>query len=118
LPHREIQSLYCAHHGWPCGWRRKKIGSGHHAAHVAQETFVRIIASRGALLAMREPRVPGRRRQSACRWSARGGTQVTFLLTLPADAPPGASNTLVCNRVANKRRRAYHHYFATWLHFL
>jgi DNA-directed RNA polymerase specialized sigma24 family protein len=56
LPHREIQSLYCAHHGWPCGWRRKKIGCGHHAAHVAQETFVRIIASRAALLAMREPR--------------------------------------------------------------
>jgi RNA polymerase sigma factor (sigma-70 family) len=51
-----MQMLYSDHHGWLFGWLRKKLGCSHQAADVAQDTFVRIIASRDALLGMQEPR--------------------------------------------------------------
>lgn len=53
---QQIQALYCDHHGWLFSWLRRKLGCGHHAADVAHETFVRILASRDALPGMREPR--------------------------------------------------------------
>lgn len=52
----QLSSLYRSHHEWLHGWLRKKLGCGHHAADVAHDTFLRIIASRDALLGMREPR--------------------------------------------------------------
>lgn len=52
----QVQALYIDHHGWLYRWLRKKLGCGHNAADVAQDTFVRIISSRDALLGMREPR--------------------------------------------------------------
>lgn len=48
--------LYADHHGWLRDWLRRKIGCPQGAADVAQDTFLRILASRDALLAMREPR--------------------------------------------------------------
>ncbi len=51
-----IGSLYSDHHGWLYGWLRKKLGCSQNAADVAQDTFLRILTSRDALLAMREPR--------------------------------------------------------------
>ncbi|WDZ98214.1 sigma-70 family RNA polymerase sigma factor [Herbaspirillum sp. WKF16] len=53
---QQLSSLYRSHHGWLHGWLRKKLGCGHHAADVAHDTFLRIVASRDALLGMREPR--------------------------------------------------------------
>ena len=53
---QQVQSLYSEHHGWLLGWLRKKLSCPHGAADVAQDTFVRIIASRDALFGMREPR--------------------------------------------------------------
>jgi len=53
---RQMRALYCEHHGWLFGWLRRKLGCGHHAADVAQDTFVRILSSRDALSGMREPR--------------------------------------------------------------
>ena len=53
---QELHTLYSDHHGWLHGWLRKKLGCGHSAADVAQDTFLRIIASRDALFGMREPR--------------------------------------------------------------
>ena len=53
---QQVQSLYSEHHGWLVGWLRKKLSCPHGAADVAQDTFVRIIASRDALFGMREPR--------------------------------------------------------------
>jgi RNA polymerase sigma factor (sigma-70 family) len=53
---QELQQLYSSHHGWLYGWLRKKLGCPHHAADLAQDTFVRIVASRDALLGVREPR--------------------------------------------------------------
>lgn len=53
---QQMRLLYCEHHGWLFGWLRRKLGCGHHAADVAQDTFVRILGSRDALLGMREPR--------------------------------------------------------------
>ncbi|SDO19331.1 RNA polymerase sigma-70 factor, ECF subfamily [Rhodoferax sp. OV413] len=55
-PQHEVQALYSAHHGWLHRWLRKKLGCAHNAADVAQDTFLRIITSRDALLGMREPR--------------------------------------------------------------
>lgn len=51
-----MHSLYSSHHGWLYGWLRKKLGCAHNAADVAQDTFLRIIASRDALIGMQEPR--------------------------------------------------------------
>ena len=51
-----MHSFYSSHHGWLFGWLRKKLGCAHNAADVAQDTFVRIIASRDALLSVQEPR--------------------------------------------------------------
>ncbi|MFJ3044886.1 sigma-70 family RNA polymerase sigma factor [Herbaspirillum chlorophenolicum] len=53
---QQLSSFYRSHHGWLHGWLRKKLGCGHHAADVAHDTFLRIIASRDVLLGMREPR--------------------------------------------------------------
>ena len=52
----DVASLYSNHHGWLFGWLRKRMGCAHHAADVAQDTFLRIITSRDALLGMQEPR--------------------------------------------------------------
>lgn len=51
-----IHDLYSDHHGWLFGWLRKKLGCSHNAADLAQDTFMRILASRDALAGMREPR--------------------------------------------------------------
>ncbi|MDR0204630.1 MAG: sigma-70 family RNA polymerase sigma factor [Delftia acidovorans] len=53
---QQVQLLYCDHHGWLLAWLRRRLGCGHHAADVAQDTFVRILGSRDALLGVREPR--------------------------------------------------------------
>jgi RNA polymerase sigma factor (sigma-70 family) len=51
-----IHILYSEHHDWLFGWLRKKLGCAHNAADVAQDTFLRIIASRDALLGVEQPR--------------------------------------------------------------
>lgn len=51
-----MHALYSQHHGWLHGWLRKKLGCSHNAADVAHDTFLRILASRDALLGMHEPR--------------------------------------------------------------
>jgi RNA polymerase sigma-70 factor (ECF subfamily) len=53
---QRIEDLYADHHGWLQGWLRRKLGCVHHAADLAHDTFLRIIASRDALLDIREPR--------------------------------------------------------------
>lgn len=53
---RQLQQFYSDHHGWLYGWLRKKLGCTHNAADVAHDTFLRIIASRDALLGIQEPR--------------------------------------------------------------
>ncbi|MCY1286408.1 putative RNA polymerase sigma factor FecI [compost metagenome] len=50
-----VGELYREHHGWLTGWLRKRLGCPQNAADVAQDTFVRILASR-ELLGLREPR--------------------------------------------------------------
>lgn len=41
-----VETLYCHHHGWLQGWLRRKLGNSNDAADIAQDTFVRILASR------------------------------------------------------------------------
>lgn len=43
---QRIELLYTDHHGWLHAWLRKKLGDGHHAADLAHDTFVRIMAAR------------------------------------------------------------------------
>ncbi|MBN2976073.1 RNA polymerase subunit sigma [Pseudomonas fluorescens] len=51
-----VHVLYTEHHGWLFGWLRKKLGCPHNAADLSHDTFMRILASRDALGAIREPR--------------------------------------------------------------
>lgn len=53
---QQIEDLYTDHHGWLTGWLRRRLGDSFVAADVAHDTFLRIIASRDALLDVREPR--------------------------------------------------------------
>ncbi|THF66172.1 sigma-70 family RNA polymerase sigma factor [Pseudothauera nasutitermitis] len=39
-----IDALYRDHHGWLQGWLRRKLGCGHQAADLAQDTFVSLLA--------------------------------------------------------------------------
>ena len=43
------------HHGWLLGWMRRRLGHGHHADDLAQDTFVRILSKRESVV-VREPR--------------------------------------------------------------
>ena len=52
----DMHALYADHHGWLFNWLRRKLGCSHNAADVAQDTFLRILASRDALLGVSEPR--------------------------------------------------------------
>lgn len=40
-----VQGIYCEHHGWLRSWLIKKLGCQHHAADLAQDTFVRLMSS-------------------------------------------------------------------------
>ena len=51
-----LQMLYRNHHHWLYQWLRRKMGCAHNAADMVQDTFLRIMNSRDALLGMREPR--------------------------------------------------------------
>ncbi|WP_148715477.1 sigma-70 family RNA polymerase sigma factor [Chitinolyticbacter meiyuanensis] len=51
-----LHTLYQDHHGWLAGWRRKKLGCAHQAADLAQDTFVKLLASRSLPPELREPR--------------------------------------------------------------
>ncbi|WP_439645861.1 sigma factor [Methylobacillus glycogenes] len=53
---QRMTALYSDHHGWLFAWLRKKLGCPHEAADLAQDTFMRILNSRDALLQMQEPR--------------------------------------------------------------
>ncbi len=53
---REVHALYEHHHDWLYNWLCRKLGCSHHAADVAHDTFLRIIASHDVLLGICEPR--------------------------------------------------------------
>ena len=51
----DVQTLYRAHHSWLLGLLRRRLGAHEPAADLAQDTFVRLLTSRGAG-PLREPR--------------------------------------------------------------
>ena len=51
-----IHDLYSNHHGWLLTWLRRKLGCTQHAADLAQDTFIRLLAAREAVAGIREPR--------------------------------------------------------------
>ncbi len=53
----QVQSLYADHHRWLQGWLRRKLGNACDAADLAQDTFLRVLASRRlAVQPQAEPR--------------------------------------------------------------
>jgi len=50
-----VAQWYQDHHGWLCGWLRRKLGCAFSAADLAQDTFVRVLA-RECAVELREPR--------------------------------------------------------------
>lgn len=52
---QSIKALYREHHDWLHLWLRKRLPCAEHAADLAQDTFVRVLASRQAF-DLREPR--------------------------------------------------------------
>jgi RNA polymerase sigma-70 factor (ECF subfamily) len=50
-----IGAIYVAHHPWLQRWLRGKLGCQHHAADIAQDTFVRVLGKHEPV-EMREPR--------------------------------------------------------------
>lgn len=52
----EMGTLYGEHHHWLFSWLRRKLGCEHHAADVAQDTFMRILGSSQSLFGINEPR--------------------------------------------------------------
>jgi RNA polymerase sigma factor (sigma-70 family) len=51
----QVGSLYSDHHGWLYAWLRARLGCGHRAADLAQDTFMRLLA-RDEAIAIAEPR--------------------------------------------------------------
>ncbi|KGD89861.1 RNA polymerase sigma factor [Achromobacter sp. RTa] len=54
--HENVRVLYVDHHRWLVGWLRKKLGCGHDAADIAQDTFQRLLAAPDCADQLREPR--------------------------------------------------------------
>lgn len=54
----DVATLYGDHHPWLLGWLRRKLGGSDHAADLAHDTFVRVLAAQAEqrALALREPR--------------------------------------------------------------
>lgn len=50
-----LATLYTEHHGWLLAWLRRRLGDSAHAADLAHDTFLRILAGR-RLSDIREPR--------------------------------------------------------------
>ncbi|WP_275630231.1 sigma-70 family RNA polymerase sigma factor [Pseudomonas sp. 273] len=50
-----LQRLYTEHNGWLRQWLRQRLGNAHDAADLAQDTFMRVLASRDCET-IREPR--------------------------------------------------------------
>jgi RNA polymerase sigma-70 factor (ECF subfamily) len=53
---KHVEQLYKQHHSWLHSWLKSKLHCTENAADLTQDTFVRIIQSRDALVSMREPR--------------------------------------------------------------
>ncbi|MBB4844270.1 RNA polymerase sigma-70 factor (ECF subfamily) [Paucibacter oligotrophus] len=53
--HGQIHLLCSEHHGWLLGFLRRKLGCSHRAADLAQDTFVRLLAT-GTPAIIEEPR--------------------------------------------------------------
>lgn len=54
----DVATLYGDHHSWLLGWLRRKLRGSDHAADLAQDTFVRVLAAQAEqrALVLHEPR--------------------------------------------------------------
>ena len=62
---QHVHTLYSNHHGWLCGWLRKRLGDAHHAVDLTHDIFLRVLSAHEPaqgrsqdrqLDALREPR--------------------------------------------------------------
>ena len=56
-PYLPITHWYQAHHPWLCRWLNKKVGCAHHAADLAQDTFVKLLLKQEGLQHVYTPRI-------------------------------------------------------------
>ena len=52
----DVGQLYVQHHGWLNQWLRRQLGCTDHAADLAQDTFLRLMARGSDITTLREPR--------------------------------------------------------------
>ena len=58
LEHRELGLLYRDHHGWLRGWLLRRLSVPAEAADLAQDTFLRLLASPASLAQLQGVRQP------------------------------------------------------------
>ncbi|MBP0599799.1 sigma-70 family RNA polymerase sigma factor [Herbaspirillum sp. LeCh32-8] len=51
----QLAQFYDAHHDWLQGWLRQRLGCGHDAADLSQDTFIQVVAARN-VAQIEEPR--------------------------------------------------------------
>lgn len=88
---RNVEELYCGHHGWLYARLRKKLGNAMDAADLVQDTFARILASNVGVF--EEPRaylscVAGGILANWCQRKALERAYLAALASLPAPQVP------------------------------
>lgn len=58
VPAPTLEALYCDHHSWLVGMLRRKLGNGDSAADLAQDTFLRLLASPASMAQLQVVRQP------------------------------------------------------------
>ena len=73
LEHRELGRLYRDHHGWLRGWLLRRLNVPAEAADLAQDTFLRLLASPASMAQLQGVRQDVYKRQASirARWTAR-----------------------------------------------
>ncbi|MBB2917360.1 sigma-70 family RNA polymerase sigma factor [Cupriavidus alkaliphilus] len=109
----EVRTLYLDHHGWLHGWLRRRLasaGQAGHAADLAHDTFVRLLA-REAPIAAREPRafLATVARGLVANFHRRQALEAAYqqaLAALPeAEAPDPETRALLLETLAELDRR-------------
>ena len=95
----DMRTLYAGHHGWLVGMLRRKLGDIDHAADLAQDTFVRILAASDRAV-LREPRaylttVAGRLTAQHFRRLALERAYLEALAIFPEETAPSPETRLL-----------------------
>jgi RNA polymerase sigma factor (sigma-70 family) len=113
---QHVHALYSNHHGWLCGWLRKRLGDAHHAADLAHDIFLRVLSAHEPahgrrqdrqLDALREPRaylttVAGRVLLNHYRRRSLEQAWLVTLAQLPDPCAPSPEDCLIILETLNE----------------